>query len=153
MRFSPSLPLPRAARRAFTLLEIMVALAILGLLVALAVTNLGTIFGGAQVSTAQLFVQQTMKTPLTAYRIATGTYPTTAEGLQALVVIPAGKEGKLAAPLMEKLPLDPWGQPYQYAYPGTHNKNGYDLWSKGPPDKPMEIGNWDSPATGADAPK
>ena len=128
----------------------MVALAILGLLVALAVTNLGSIFGGAQVQTAQLFVQQTMKTPLTAYRIATGSFPSTAEGLQALATpIP----GKLAAPLVEKIPLDPWGQPYQYAFPGTHNKNGYDLWSKGPPEKPVDIGNWDATPTGPDAPK
>ena len=152
MRFSQSFALARAARRGFTLLEILVALAILGLLVALAVTSVSGIFGGAQVTTAQLFVQQTMKTPLTAYRIATGSYPTTAEGLQALMVPPPGKEGKLPGPLVDKIPLDPWGQPYQYAFPGTHNKTGYDLWSKGPPEKPVDIGNWDA-APGPDAPK
>ncbi len=41
-----------------------------------------------------------------------------------------------------KLPPDPWGQPYQYACPGTHNKNSYDVWSKGDPSHPSDIGNW-----------
>jgi general secretion pathway protein G len=47
--------------------------------------------------------------------------------------------------VIDKIPLDPWGEPYQYAYPGTRNKDSYDLWSKGP-DKQSgtadDIGNW-----------
>src|SRR4051812_23942255 len=69
--------LRRRLENAFTLLEILVVLLILGLLAGLAITNLDKIFGGAQVQTAELFVSQTMKLPLNAYRISMGDYPTT----------------------------------------------------------------------------
>lgn len=137
----------RALVRAFTLLEIMIALAILGLLVGLAVSNLDTIFGGAQVSTAKLFVNESIKLPLTSYRIQMGDYPSTAEGLQALVTAPANRADQWHGPYLAdgKLPADPWGEAYIYRYPGTHNKTGYDVFSKGP-DKTEgtkdDIGNW-----------
>lgn len=139
----------RPARAAFTLLEILVVLAIIGLLAGLAITNVDKIFGGAQGTTAQLFVRESMKTSLTTYRIHMGDYPSTSEGLQALISRPASKADRWHGPYIEggKLPQDPWGEPYQYAYPGTRNKSGYDLWSKGP-DKQSgtedDIGNWDS---------
>ncbi len=142
----------RRAARAFTLLEILVVLAIIGLLAGLAITNVGNIFGGAQQGTAQLFVKETMKTSLVTYRIHMGDYPSTADGLQALVTRPGTKGERWAGPYIEggKVPLDPWTEPYQYAYPGTRNKGGYDLWSKGP-DKQSgtedDIGNWDSTPT------
>ncbi len=146
---------PRPARflravTGFTLLEILVVLAIIGLLAGLAITNVDKIFGGAQADTARLFVNQSLKAPLTAYRIATGSYPTTAEGLQALVTPPSSKADKLPRGLIDKVPTDPWGEPYQYAYPGNKNKDGYDLWSKGP-DKQSgtqdDIGNWETTST------
>lgn len=135
-------------RAAFTLLEILIALAILALLVGLAVTKTETIFGGAQVTTAKLFVNESMATPLTTYRLHMGDYPTTAEGLQALITPPQGKADRWHGPYMEarggKLPLDPWGNPYQYRYPGTHNKGSYDLFSFGPDgvENENDIGNW-----------
>jgi general secretion pathway protein G len=137
----------RALNRAFTLLEIMIALAILGLLVGLAVSNLDGIFGGAQVSTAKLFVNESIKLPLTSYRIHMGDYPSTSEGLQALVTAPASKASQWHGPYLQdgRLPVDPWKEPYVYRYPGTKNKTGYDLFSKGP-DKTEgtadDIGNW-----------
>jgi general secretion pathway protein G len=148
----------RAARRAFTLLEILVVLAIIGLLAGLAITNIDKIFGGAQVSVAQTFVNQTMKTALTAYRISMGSYPTTAEGLQALLTPPSGKEGKWGGPYITetKVPLDPWGEPYQYACPGKHNKSSYDVWSKGPDKQDGtadDIGNWEESTASGEAPK
>jgi general secretion pathway protein G len=142
-------PAHRRGEAAFTLLEILLALGILAMLVALAVTNVGKILGGAQDSVAKTFVRESMKTPLTAYRISVGDYPSTEEGLQALVTAPEGKADRWKGPYVDvpggKLPLDPWGEPYQYRYPGVHNKDGYDLWSKGP-DKADgtddDIGNW-----------
>jgi general secretion pathway protein G len=134
-------------RRAFTLLEIMIALAILALLVGLAVTNLDTVFGNAQSTTAKLFVSEAVKLPLTSYRIAMGDYPSTAEGLQALVAAPASKSEQWRGPYLAdgKIPPDPWGEPYVYRYPGVKNKAGYDIFSKGP-DKTEgtadDIGNW-----------
>jgi general secretion pathway protein G len=135
------------ARSAFTLLEIMIALAILALLVGLAVTNLDTIFGNAQGTTAKLFVNESIKLPLSSYRIAMGDFPSTAEGLQALITAPANKAESWHGPYFSdpKIPLDPWGEPYVYKYPGVHNPKGYDIYSKGP-DKidgtADDIGNW-----------
>ena len=134
---------------AFTLIEILVVLAIIGLLAGLAISNIGGIFGGAQVTTAQLFVKESMKTSLTTYRIHLGDYPTTSEGIMALITAPASKADRWRGPYIEggKVPLDPWGEPYQYRYPGTKNKTSYDLYSKGP-DKvdgnEDDIGNWDT---------
>ena len=135
--------------QAFTLLEILVVLAIIGLLVGLGVKNADKILGGSQVSVAGIFVNDTMKTSLVRYRIDMGDYPSTTEGLEALVTAPASKAERWKGPYIEakggKLPQDPWSEPYQYRYPGTQNKGGYDLFSKGP-DKTEgsadDIGNW-----------
>jgi general secretion pathway protein G len=133
----------RRAARAFTLLEILIALAILGLLVGLLISNLDKDFSNSQVTVAKLFVTESIKTPLFDYKMAMGSYPSTSEGLQALVTAPANNADNWRPFLADgKLPLDPWNQPYQYACPGTHNPNSYDVWSKGPTDKPTDIGNW-----------
>lgn len=130
----------------FTLLEILVVLAIIGLLAGLAITNVDKIFGGAQSKTAELQVRESMRTSLTTYRIAMGEYP---PSLQALITRPSEKGDRWSGPYIEpaRIPVDPWGEPLQYAYPGTRNKGGYDLWSKGP-DKQSgtedDVGNWDN---------
>jgi len=131
---------PRAERRidlkaAFTLIEILIALAILGMLVAVSVTKLTNILGRSSANVASLFVNQELKTPLTTYRIDMGDYPSTDQGLAALYVAPANAADRWHGPYAEgngKLPDDPWGRPYHYVYPGVHNKGGYDLWSSGP---------------------
>ncbi len=139
----------RRVSRGFTLLEILVVLAIIGLLVGLVVTNTDRIFGQSQEAVARIFVRDSLKTPLVRYRIDLGDYPVTAEGLAALVAAPTSVAEKWRGPYMDvtggKLPADPWGQPYEYRYPGVKNAGGYDLYSKGP-DKVAEtaddIGNW-----------
>ncbi len=148
MRYHPRTPLA-AQRRAFTLLEILVVLAIIGLLVGLAVTKVGGVFSAKQEDIARLFVNASIKTPLTAYRIDMGDYPSTDEGLQALLTAPQGKGDHWRGPYLDvsgnKLPVDPWQEPYAYRYPGVKNKGGFDIYSKGP-DKadgtPDDIGNW-----------
>jgi general secretion pathway protein G len=134
---------------AFTILEILVVLAIIGLLVGLVVTNTDKIFGQSQEAVARIFVRDSMKTPLVRYRIDVGDYPTTAEGLAALLAAPSGAAGKWRGPYLDvsggKLPVDPWGQPYEYRYPGVKNPGSYDLFSRGPdkvPDTADDIGNW-----------
>ncbi len=138
----------RASRRGFTLLEIMVVLAILGLLVTVLVKNVGGDLDRGQEQTAGLFVKTTLTLPLTNYRIDMGSYPTTAQGLEALITAPSGGS-RWKGPYLEnasgKIPVDPWQQPYEYRYPGTQNKKGFDLFSKG---RDMtagtddDIGNW-----------
>ncbi len=141
---------PRLRRQeGFTLLEILVVLAIIGLLVGLVVSNTDKIFGQSQEAVAKIFVRDSLKTPLTRYRIDLGDYPSTSEGLAALVVSPTNAADKWRGPYLDvpggKLPVDPWGQPYEYRYPGVKNPGGYDLSSRGPDktaDTADDIGNW-----------
>ena len=91
---SPVPTLKRSARAAFTLLEIMIALAILGLLVGLAVTNLGNIFGEKQIEVAKIYVSSTMPLTFDTYRLSMGSYPSTNEGLQVLLTAPANAGSK-----------------------------------------------------------
>ncbi|AWI09228.1 type II secretion system major pseudopilin GspG [Ereboglobus luteus] len=138
--------------RAFTLLEILVVLAIAGMIIGLAVANFDNIFGGAKEDVAKMFVSSSLKVPLQSYRMHMGDFPSTAEGLQALIIAPADKAERWRGPYLDgdkSTLLDPWGVAYQYNYPGTRNKTGYDVWSNGP-DKQSgtadDIGNW---ATGS----
>jgi general secretion pathway protein G len=144
---TPSLrSVAKRSARAFTLIEILVVLAILGMLAGLAITNFDKIFGGAQEKTAELFVNNTLKVPLRTYQMQVGDFPSTAEGLAALITAPSGKTDRWRGPYIESktVPLDPWGRPYQYRYPGTKNKSGYDLFSFGPSgvEDEKSIGNW-----------
>ena len=127
----------------FSLLEILVVLALIAMLAGLVIANLDKIFGGGQEKVAAIWVKQ-IDTPLMAYRIQMGSYPTTEEGLQALVTAPTGKESKWKGPYLKTLPQDPWGRPYQYRFPGVKNPAAFDVWSLG--EKGVEgegnIGNW-----------
>jgi general secretion pathway protein G len=131
------------------LLEILVVLAIIGLLVGLVVSNTDKIFGQSQEAVARIFVRDSMKTPLVRYRIDLGDYPSTSEGLAALIAPTPGNTDRWHGPYLDvtggKLPVDPWNQPYEYRYPGVKNPGGYDLFSKGPDktaDTADDIGNW-----------
>lgn len=141
---------PRRPIGAFTLLEILVALGILAMLATLAVTQVDKVFGQSQKSIAQLFVRDSMHVPLLRYRMDVGAYPTTVQGLDALLRAPdGGAAGQWKGPYFEirgsTKPLDPWGQPYEYRHPGIKNPSGYDLYSAGPDRKAGtddDIGNW-----------
>ena len=137
-------------------MELLVVIGILALLATLAITNVGSIFGQSQESVAKLFVNDSLTNSLFQYRMHMSDYPSTAEGLAALVNPPSSKADRWHGPYLKdntKVPiLDPWGEPYQYRYPGVKNPRSYDLWSKGP-DKTDgtadDIGNWDPAAAPA----
>ena len=114
----------------FTLVELLVVLAILGLLVAVATPQVLKYLGRAKVDTAQIEIKS-LGTALDLFMIDVGRYPTQQEGLQVLVQntdsLPSWHGPYLKT---NALPADPWGHPYQYRYPGQHGD--YDLFTLGP---------------------
>jgi general secretion pathway protein G len=119
----------RARDAGFTLIELLVVLVILGLLAALAGPRVLNYLSGAKADTARLQIQN-FGSALDLYRLNTGSYPTTQQGLQALVANPDRVPGWNGPYLSsDNVPLDPWGSPYVYRAPG--NQTPYDLISLG----------------------
>ena len=113
----------------FTLIELLVMLVILGLLASLAGPKVMNYLGGAKSDSAHLQVEE-FGASLDLFKLETGRYPTSQEGLQALVQAPAGLTGWNGPYLKKKtLPKDPWGNEYIYVSPGQHGP--YDLSSLG----------------------
>ena len=115
--------------RGFTLIELLVVLVILGLLAGLVGPQVIKYLGGANTKVAKLQIED-FSTALDAFRLDMGRYPTTSEGLQALVVQPSNAT-RWNGPYLRKntLPKDPWGNDYQYRSPGQHG--AFDLHSLG----------------------
>lgn len=112
----------------FTLLELLVVMVIIGLLAGYVGPKYFAQIGKSEVKAASAQIDALSKA-LDQYRLDTGHYPTTEEGLAALNQSPAN-EGKWAGPYLKKaVPLDPWGGTYQYKMPGENAE--YDLWSLG----------------------
>ncbi len=113
----------------FTLIELLVVLAILGLLAALVGPNLMSKFSQAKTKAAKLQIEE-LSTNLDMYKLDVGRYPTTDEGLNALIEAP-GSAKVWNGPYLRKksIPLDPWNNPYHYVVPGQHGQ--FDLWSLG----------------------
>ncbi len=122
--------LPRNAR-GFTLIEIMLVVIIIGALAAIIVPNFSGRSEQAKVAVAKADISN-IATALKLYELDNGVFPSTAQGLLALreraASTPAPKNWN--GPYLEKDTVDPWGNPYVYAAPGTH-RSDYDLSSKG----------------------
>jgi general secretion pathway protein G len=119
---------PRA-ERGLTLIELLVVLVILGLLAGLIGPQVMKHVGTSKSRTAHLQIEE-LSTALEAYRLETDAYPSTAQGLVALVQRPAAVE-RWNGPYLRKpvLPKDPWGREYRYRSPGQHG--AFDLYSLG----------------------
>jgi general secretion pathway protein G len=122
----------RHARRAFTLIEILVVIVVIAILATLVAPNIFQHVGAAKDATARSQMEM-LGAALDAYRLDNGTYPTTSEGLAALWEKPATADlPNWRGPYLRKaVPLDPWGHAYQFVSPGTVNVNGYDLLTYG----------------------
>lgn len=125
---------------AFTLIEIMVVVVILGILAALIIPQFVGTTEDAKVAAAKGDISQ-LENGLERFNLNLDRYPTVEEGLKVLTAAPPGDEEKWRGPYVKILRPDPWGNPYQYRVPGTHNTSSFDIWSTGG-QTGKEIGNW-----------
>ena len=124
----------------FTLLEILVVVAILGLLIGLVAPAVLRQLGGARASIAHQSVER-LGSVLDLYKLDVGSYPSTEQGLDALVSRPADVSTWNGPYLKgEGLPQDPWSRPYVYREPSTRPGHDYDLCSRGPDPQAGEAG-------------
>ena len=123
------------------------AIVILSFLALLSISSCAIICHYEKPQVAEVFVTKTMKLALTTYKFDIGEYPSTEEGLQALILPPKRKEKKWKGPYIDMMPLDPCGNNYQYQYPGINNIDGYDIYSLGPDGVQSndDITNWKEP--------
>ncbi|MFT3931251.1 MAG: type II secretion system major pseudopilin GspG [Spongiibacteraceae bacterium] len=138
-------------QRGFTLIEIMVVVVIIGILIGLVAPNVLGRVDKARVTAAQTDIA-TLEQSLEMYRLDNHAYPSTDQGLEALIAKPSGEpdaknwnpEGYLKK---KQLPKDPWGNPYQYVNPGQEGRP-YDLYSfgadgrEGGENYDADVGNW-----------
>jgi general secretion pathway protein G len=136
----------RRGERGFTLIEVLLVMTILVVLASFVLIALGPINRRYRVSQAKTQIGM-FKTPLDMYNLDIGSYPGSAEGLQALLSPPPGlmNPTKWQGPYIDAdvIPMDPWGNYYQYTCPGQHHPDGSpDIWTISPDGQ--EIGNWTS---------
>jgi len=131
----------------FTLIEVMIVVVILAILAAIVVPRVMSAPEKARTTRAKSDIQS-ITSALNMYKLDNYTYPTTQQGLKALVTKP---DTPPVPPnwhqYLSKVPKDPWGKPYKYLFPGTHNEP-FDVWTDGPPGSNSNgtdsgtIGNW-----------
>ena len=139
----------RIAARGFTLIEIMVVVVIMGILAALVVPKLMGRTDDARIIAARQDIATVMQA-LKLYKLDNQRYPTTEQGLQALTVRPTSgpaANGWKAGGYLDRLPLDPWKNQYQYLSPGIRGEvDVFSLGADGQPggtDNDTDIGSWD----------
>jgi len=139
-------------RQGFTLIEIMAVVLIMGLLAGIVGTVVVGQIGTARSQAAKAQIKQ-LESALTFYQMDNGRFPTSEQGLEALVEQPgAGPEARNWRPggyiQGGQVPFDPWGDVYQYEYPGSENEHSFDIWTYGADGQAggeaenADVGNW-----------
>jgi general secretion pathway protein G len=131
----------------FTLLELLVVLGIIAMLAGLVGPQIMKHMGEAKTKAAKVQIED-LAASLDMYKLDLGKYPTSEQGLDALITAPEGLK-RWNGPYLQKskVPLDPWQQEYRYVFPGTHGK--FDLFSLGADDKDggegedKDVTSWD----------
>jgi general secretion pathway protein G len=137
----------RIRYRGFTLIELLVVLAILGLMAGIVGPQVIQYLGESKTKTARLQIEE-FGSALDLFLLDVGRYPSTDEGLDALVDAPPGAT-RWHGPYLKKnrVPRDPWGYSFHYRYPGEHG--AYDLYTLGADNRPggedenQDVSSWD----------
>jgi general secretion pathway protein G len=130
---------------AFTLIELLLVLVILAVLAAVVVPKFTGRAEQARMAAAKTDITA-LETALDTFEVDAGRYPSTDEGLNALLNPPSGVK-TWNGPYVKKAPVDPWNNPYVYRYPGQYNARSFDLSSNGPDGQEGgqdDINNWSS---------
>lgn len=135
-----------SGRSGFTLMEMILVLAIIALLIGMGTVMMRNVLGDAEEGRAKGDIQA-LSASVIRYKTKGGLYPTTGQGLKSLVERPSdGPQPRSWKPLVKEEALyDPWGNAYQYRYPGKVNTDTYDIFSVGPDQQEGtedDIGNW-----------
>jgi general secretion pathway protein G len=146
---------PRPVRAGFTLLELLVTIAIIATLAAIIAPSLFGNVGTARHNAARSQVE-ILSLALDAYRVDNDGYPASDQGLEALRTMPATgtAPANWKGPyLRQVVPMDPWGKPYVYVSPGLSNPNGFDLYTLGKDGRPggtgedADVTSWNGPVS------
>jgi general secretion pathway protein G len=129
--------------RGFTLIELLLVMVILAILAAVVVPKLVGRSDQAKIAAAKSDISN-LESALSTFEVDTGRFPSSDEGLGALLTAPGNVGANWHGPYVQHPPKDPWGQPYVYVYPGQHNPQGFDLYTtKGGQDTSgNELNNW-----------
>lgn len=134
-------------RKGFTLIEMMLVVVIIAALASMIIPRLAGRSEQAKITRAKADVNVNIALALKLYELDNGNYPSTEQGLDALLSKPSSNPvpGNWNGPYLERNPIDPWGKSYEYKYPGSHSKAGYDLYSLGKDGQESgdDVTNWE----------
>ena len=130
--------------KGFTLIELMLVVIIISALAAMVLPRLAGRSEQARMAAAKADVTANIATGLKLYELDTGGFPTSSEGLNALLSKTSGSNN-WNGPYLEKTPTDPWGRTYEYRSPGEHRPQDYDLYSLGKDgvQSTDDVNNWE----------